>query len=63
MSDSRGPTHVSYLFHNCAEKIRAHYSNVDNLIVRIKGTLIKNKERSNRFREIGIPSVPVVTLG
>ena len=48
-------TCVSHLFHNCAEKIRAHNSNVDNLIARIKAALIKNKERRNRFREIGIP--------
>ena len=54
-------TCVSHLFHNCAEKIRAHYFNVDNLITRIKAALIKNKERINRFREIGIPPDPVVT--
>ena len=54
-------TCVSHLFHSYAEKTRAHYFNVDNLITRIKAALIKNKERRNRFREISILPEPVVT--
>jgi len=54
-------TCVSHLFHNCAEKIRGQYSNVDNLIARVKASIVKNKERKNRFYEIGIPPEPVIT--
>ena len=54
-------TCVSHLFHNCAEKIRGKYSNVDNLIARVKAVVVKNKERKNSFRGIGIPPEPIVT--
>ena len=54
-------TCISHFFHNCAEKISRKYSNVDNLITRIKASIVKNKERKNGFRAIGIPPELVVT--
>ena len=42
-------------------KIREHYSMVDNLIERIKASIVKNKERRNMFREISIPPQPIIT--
>ena len=54
-------TCVSHLLHNCAEKVRGHYANVDNVIARVKAFISKNKSRRNLFHEIGIPPQPVVT--
>lgn len=54
-------TCVAHLFHNCAEKVRAYYSNVDNLISSIKASTLKNKNRKNKFRLIGSPPEPVLT--
>lgn len=36
-------TCVAHLFHNCGEKVRAYYPNVDNRIARVKGVTLKNK--------------------
>lgn len=54
-------TCVAHMFHNCAEKVRACYPKVDNLIARVKAATVKNKPRKEAFREIGQPPQPVVT--
>lgn len=54
-------TCVSHLLHNCAEKVRAKFTNVDNLIAKIKAAIVKNNNRKNQFRGIGIPPTPVIT--
>ena len=54
-------TCVAHLMHNCAQKVRAHYSNVDNLIARIKAATTKHQVRKQHFQEIGYPPQVVVT--
>jgi len=54
-------TCVAHLLHNCAEKIRASFPKVDNLIARVKASVLKNKERKEMFRDIGYPPEPVPT--
>ena len=52
---------MAHLLHNCAEKVRSHFQQVDNLIAKVKAVTVKNKNRRNKFNEIGTPPQPVLT--
>ena len=56
-------TCVAYLLHNCAMRVRAHFKNIDKIIVTIKAATIKNKDRKKDFHDAGLPSLsdPVIT--
>lgn len=54
-------TCIAHLLHNCALQIRSYYSDIDNLIARMKAATVKNKERKARFEEIGAPPEPILT--
>ena len=54
-------TYMTHLLHNCAEKVRSHFQQVDNLIAKVKAVAVKNKNRRNKFSEIGTPPQPVLT--
>ncbi len=54
-------TCMAHLLHNCAEKVRSHFADVDNLIARVKAATVKNKNRRQKFSEIGSPPQPVLT--
>ena len=52
---------MAHLLHNCAEKVRSHFQQVDNLIPKVKAVTMKNKNRRNKFNEIGTPPQLVLT--
>ena len=52
-------TYVAHLSHNCAMKIKSHFEDVDQLIVKAKAVTIKNITRQAKFSAIGYPSMPV----
>ena len=52
---------LAHLLHNCAEKVRSSFPEVDTLIARVKAVTVKNKTRRDLFKEIGSPPEPVVT--
>ena len=54
-------TCMAHLLHNCAEKVRSHFADVDNLIAHVKAATIKNKNRRQKFSKIGSPPQPVLT--
>ena len=54
-------TCTAHLLHNCAEKVRSYYADVDNLIARTKAATVKNKSCRTLFEKIGSPPEPVVT--
>ena len=54
-------TCLAHLLHNCAEKVRGHFPEVDNLIATVKAVTVKNKRRCSKFDVIGSPPQPVVT--
>ena len=54
-------TCMAHLLHNCAEKVRSHFQQVDNLIAKVKVVTVKNKNWRNKFNEIGTPPQPVLT--
>lgn len=54
-------TCVAHLFHNCAQKVRGHFNNVDKLIASVKAAIVKNKSRKEMFRSIGLPPDTIVT--
>lgn len=54
-------TCAAHLLHNCAEKVRSHFQDVDSLISTVKAVTIKNRNRCNMFSEIGTPPQPVLT--
>ena len=49
------------MLHNCAEKVRGHFAEVDNLIAAVKAATVKNKQRRHKFNEIDSPPQPVLT--
>ena len=51
-------TCVAHLPHNCAMRVRAHFKNIDKIIVTIKAATIKNKDRKKDFHDAGLPSPP-----
>ena len=54
-------TCTAHLLHNCSEKVRSYYADVDNLIARTKAATVKNKSRRTLLEKIGSPPEPVVT--
>lgn len=54
-------TCVAHLVHNCAERVRNNFSNIDSLVASIKAAVVKNKDRKEMFAEIGYPPEPIVT--
>ena len=46
-------TCVAQLLHNCAMLVRAHFTNIDEIIA-----TIKNKDRKKDFHDVGLPSPP-----
>ena len=54
-------TCTAHMLHNCAEKVRSYFTEVDNLVARVKAATVKNKTRRSLFKDIGSPPEPVVT--
>lgn len=54
-------TCTAHLLHNCAEKVRSHFDDVDELISRTKAATVRNGTRRNQFHQIGSPPEPVLT--
>jgi len=54
-------TCTAHLLHNCAEKVRAYFSDVDDLIATVKAATVRSKDRKELFASIGYPPQPVVT--
>ena len=54
-------TYLMHILHNCAEKVRGAFADVDNHVVRVKAAIIKNKPRQAQFKHIGSSLEPVVT--
>ena len=52
---------IAHLLHDCAEKVRSHFQDVDELIATVKAATVKNKYRRNKFDKIGSPPQPVLT--
>ena len=52
---------TAHLLHTRAEKVRAHFSDVDNLIVKLNSAVVKNKDRKKFFAAIGYRPQPIVT--
>ena len=52
---------LAHLLHNCSMKIRASYSNVDNLIASIKLITHKNTRMKSKFADVGIPPDVIIT--
>lgn len=57
----RHVTCAAHLIHNCAIKIKSHFTAVDNMIARVKATVVKNKNRRALFADIGSPPTVIVT--
>ena len=51
------------MLHNCSEKIRAYYTDVDQLIDWTKAATMKNETRRNKFDDIGTPPNPLLQDG
>ena len=51
-------TCVAHMLHNCSEKIRAYYTDADQLIAWTKAATVKNKIGRNKFEDIGMPPEP-----
>ena len=54
-------TCVTHMLHNFSEKIRAYYTDVDQLFAWTKAATVKNKTRRNKFKDIGILPEPALT--
>ena len=54
-------TCVAHMLHNCSEKIRAYYTDVDQLIAWTKTATVKNKTRRNKFEDIDMPPETALT--
>ena len=52
---------LAHMLHNCAEKVRGAFADVNNLIAYVKVATIKNKSRQAQFKHIGNPLESVVT--
>ena len=51
-------TCVAHLLHNCAMRVCAHFTNIDEVIATIKAATVKNKDRKKDFHDAGLPSPP-----
>jgi hypothetical protein len=54
-------TCLAHLLHNCAERVRLKYDEVDFLIAKVKAATVKNSDRRSDFDVIGSPPQPVLT--
>ena len=54
-------TCLAHMLHNCAEKVRGAFTDVDNLIAHVKAATIKSKSRQAQFKHFGSPPEPAVT--
>lgn len=54
-------TCTAHLLHNCAEKVRSFFNDVDDLIASVKAATVRSKDRKECFASIGYPPQPVVT--
>lgn len=54
-------TCISHLYHNCAEKIRSNYKDVDFLIASMKALVNKNETRKDLFASLGAIPTPIIT--
>ena len=54
-------TCLAHLLHNCSEKVRSKFKDVDDLIATVKAATVKNKNRLHKFDEIGSPPQLVLT--
>lgn len=54
-------TCIAHLLHNCAERVRNKFNNIDSLIASVKAAVVKSKDRKEMFAEIGYPPEPVIT--
>ena len=54
-------TCLVHMLHNCVEKVCGAFTDVNNLVARVKAATIKNKLRQTQFKHIGSPLEPVVT--
>ena len=54
-------TCTAHLLHSCAEKVRAYFSDMDDLIATVKAATVRSKDRKELFASIGYPPQPVVT--
>ena len=54
-------TCMAHLLHNCAEKVRSHFQDVDHVIATVKAVTVKNKTRRIKFSNIGSPPQPALT--
>ena len=57
----RHVTCAAHSIHNCTIKIKSHFSSADNLIARVKATVVKNENRRALFADIGSPPTVIVT--
>ena len=48
----------AHFLHNCAKRVRAPSTNIDEIIATIKATTIKSKDRKKDFHDAGLPSSP-----
>ena len=53
---------IAHLLRNWASRVRAFFKNIEDVVVIIKASNIKNKDRVNDFREAGLPSPPVPVI-
>ena len=53
-------TCVLNLLRNCAMKVKSHFEDVDQQIVKVKSATVKNQSRQAKFDTIGCPPQPVV---
>ena len=51
---------MANLLHNCVEKARSHFPEVDNFIATVKTMTVKNKHQNHQFDVIGSPLQPVL---
>ena len=54
-------THVTYLWHYCAIKVKAHFEDVDQITAIAISTTVEYKTRKAKFSSVGCPPQPVVT--
>ena len=54
-------TCVAHGLHHAAEQIRADYEDVNKLIAAVKASMVKNKDRIEKFSTINSPLQLIVT--
>ena len=54
-------TCVAHLLYNCTIKVKSHFEDADQLVVKIKLVTVKSKTIQAKFATIGCPPQPVAT--